>query len=133
MEERSQCLRLADAEVSVRAKEGLVPATWRSQLGVVVPMPTEPVSSMRMASVKPPARSVEKARFPFPVLKFWVRMLVMAAVVVPFVSMPPEGVVEPASVLKERREAVEVAEARFERNSWSCVAPDEVLTTSSFV
>ena len=96
-------------------------------------MPTEPVSNMRMASVRVPARSVEKARFPFPVLKFWVRMLVRAAVVVPFVSIPPEGVVEPASVLKERREAVEVAEARFERNSWSWVAPEEVLTISNFV
>ncbi len=35
-------MRFAPAEVSVSAKEGRVPATWRFQNGVVVPMPTLP-------------------------------------------------------------------------------------------
>ena len=42
MEEKSQCLRLAEALVSERAREGRVPATWRSQFGVVVPTPRLP-------------------------------------------------------------------------------------------
>ena len=42
MEETSQCLRLAEAEVSESAREGRVPATCRFQLGVVVPTPTLP-------------------------------------------------------------------------------------------
>src|SRR3989344_2237234 len=43
MEEKSQCFRLAEAEVSERANEGRVPATWRFQFGVVVPMPILPL------------------------------------------------------------------------------------------
>src|SRR4051812_27775722 len=39
MLEKSQCLLLAGAAVSVRAKEGRVPATWRFQFAVVVPTP----------------------------------------------------------------------------------------------
>ena len=47
-------------------------------------------------------------------LKFLPKRPEMAAVVVPLVDMPPLGVVEPASVRKASREAVPVAEKRFE-------------------
>lgn len=35
--------------------------------------------------------------------------------------------------LNERRDAVEVAEARLERNNWSCATPDDVFTISNLV
>ena len=82
------------------------PATDRSCAGEVVPMPRLPALVNRPASVKMPDRSVENARSPFPVVKFWVRMPTIAAVEVPFVT---------SFALKVRREAVEVADARLER------------------
>ena len=67
-----------------------------------------PVSKMRIASVSAPERRVEKARSPFPVRKFCWRIPVIAEVVVPVLLMM-------SWVLKERRDAVEVALARLER------------------
>ena len=65
MEERSQCLRLAEAELSDNANDGRVPFTCRSQLGVVVPMPRLPLSSAVNRSV--PAESVRVRSRPVPV------------------------------------------------------------------
>jgi len=95
--------------VSARESCGAVAAaSVRRRFGVVVPIPTLPVSIMRNASVSVPARSVENARSPFPVKKFCWRIPVIADVVVPVLLTV-------SCVLKERREAVEVAEARLER------------------
>src|SRR3989344_8550316 len=43
IEETSQCFKLVPPEVSESAKDGLEPATWRFQFGVVVPIPKKPV------------------------------------------------------------------------------------------
>ena len=69
-------------------------------------MPRLPDEVKRAASVRVPLFRVEKARSPLPVLKFWVRMPVIAAVEVALVM---------SLALKVRREAVEVADARLER------------------
>ena len=82
-----------------------VPVISNCWLGVVVPMPTLPLSVILIASVKAPLLKVEKAKSPFPVVQFWVRIPVMAAV----------EVEEPriSEVLKVNLEAVEVAEAKL--------------------
>ena len=69
-------------------------------------MPILPDEVNRAASVRVPLCRVEKLRSPLPVLKFWVRMLVMAPVLVALVM---------SLALKVRREAVDVADARLER------------------
>src|SRR3989338_8901892 len=101
----------------------MLPWTERSLEGVVVLRPKKPESRTRAASARSPARSVEKTRFPAPPLLFWVSTPVMAEVVVAFTT---------SLVLNERREPEEVAEASFERKSWSAVAPLPALVTSSF-
>ena len=87
-------------------------------------MPRFPALVNLPASVKMPDLSVEKARSPFPVVKFCVKIPVMAAVEVAFTR---------SLVRNESRDADEVADARLERYSWSAVAPDEVLTISTLV
>ena len=101
MDEKSQCLRFADAEESESANEGLVPFTCRSQLGVVVPMPRLLDDAILNDSVRSPLTSVENASCPFPVV---VAVEVMMPVRAPVVV--PRPVVSCA--LKERRDAVEV-------------------------
>jgi len=69
-------------------------------------MPTLPLLSILIASVKEPLLNVEKAKSPFPVVQFWVRIEVMAAVEVPVAPLM-------SWALKVNLEAVEVAEARL--------------------
>ena len=64
--------------------------------------------------MRAPERSVEKTKLPLAASKFWVRMDVIAEVVVPFVTGPVK-VVEAALVRKERREAVEVELSKLDR------------------
>ena len=66
----SQCLRLAAASVSVKARKGEVDAISSCQFGVVVPRPRLPAEVMRPASVRVPAFRVENASAPLPVVKF---------------------------------------------------------------
>ena len=82
------------------------PATESSWAGEVDPIPTKPASVIRMASVIVPERMVENARSDLAVLKFWVRIEVMYAVLVALIT---------SLARKVRREAVEVAESRLER------------------
>ena len=92
-----------------------------------IPTVVEPVR--RKSSVSVPDWSVENARSPMPPLKFFCKIEVIAEVVVAF-----PGPVMPLSLVRnERRAAVEVAESRLLRKSWSSVVPEEVFTTSSFV
>ena len=49
--DRIQCLASVPALVSVMARYGAVPATWRFQFGVVVPMPTLPFASTEKSVV----------------------------------------------------------------------------------
>ena len=58
------------------------PCTERVEAGLVVPMPKLPLEMKRAASLNAPPFKTENARAPVPVKKFWVRMLVRAAVVV---------------------------------------------------
>ena len=51
IDEKIQCLRFADAEMSERANDGRVPATWRFQFGVVVPMPMLPEVAKKIEDV----------------------------------------------------------------------------------
>jgi hypothetical protein len=51
IDDKSQCFLSAAAFVSDRARDGLVPATWRFQFGVVVPIPTFPAVSMKIVEV----------------------------------------------------------------------------------
>ena len=60
MEEKSQCLRFAPAEVSERASDGRVPATWKSQFGVEVPTPTFPPYGLRRRLLVVPALPMMK-------------------------------------------------------------------------
>ena len=59
MEEKSQCLRLVPAEASDRANDGRVPAIWKFQFGVVVPIPTFLFESTTRP-LPPTVRSEEK-------------------------------------------------------------------------
>ena len=68
-------------------------------------MPRLPAPVARITSVRAPPWSVEKVRSPLPPLKFCWSMEVIAAVVVPVSWLMR------SAVLKERREAVEVAGA----------------------
>lgn len=82
-----------------------LPLTSRRVPGEVVPRPRKPAEESLMPSVKMPDFKVEKARSPVPPLKFWVRMPVIADVVVPLTR---------SLALKEILDPVEVAEARLE-------------------
>ena len=64
------------------------PCTERVAAGLVVPMPKLPILLKRAASLNAPPFKTENARAPVPVKKFWVRMLVSAAVVV---AMPAKS------------------------------------------
>src|SRR3989344_5221384 len=83
------------------------PVTPRATPGVVVPIPTF-AWLIRIASVRAPFCSVEKMRELVPALKFWPRSPVIAPVDVP---------VKRSFALNVMREAVFVADARFERYS----------------
>lgn len=108
---------------------------WRERMvpGLVVPIPRLPVPMNLAASVRAPERRVENTNAPVPVSKFWVRIEVMAAVVVAAVFRVPCGVVEPARVLKTNLVAVLVAEAKLVKARGVEVAADEVSTSVSRV
>ena len=55
IDEKSQCFKLAAAEVSESANEGRVPATCKSQFGVVVPIPRLPALVISILIPKPVA------------------------------------------------------------------------------
>lgn len=94
------------------------PLTEKMEPGLVVPMPTLPVSMILKASVRRPDLKVEKIRSPFPVSEFWVRSEVTAPVVV---APPPRS-----SVRKEILTAVVVAEAKLASTSGVEVAAERV-------
>ena len=58
--DKIQCLASVPALVSVMARYGAVPATWRFQFGVVVPIPTFPAVLMVNLSVPFVARRVRE-------------------------------------------------------------------------
>src|SRR3989344_6676291 len=106
--------KLISPPITLRSVENVpAPTTSSLVLGLVRPRPRLPFSILR-ASVRVPELRVEKASAPLPpisvssVLKFLVSIEVIAEVVV-------ARVLPASKVLKERRVAVEVAEARLER------------------
>lgn len=85
--------------------------------GEVVPIPSLPALSIRIASVRRPRRSVEKTIELVPVLKFWPRKAEMAPVEVAlFVT---------SLALKVKRDPVEVADCWFEMLKRFWVVPED--------